>query len=83
MLAIKWMDKRPVIMLTTIHSDDVINTETRSRRAEGRIEKVEKPVAVAEYNKFMGGVYTADQFLSYYGFSHRTVRWWSGVFSFS
>ena len=82
MLAIKWMDKRPVIMLTTIHNNDIISTERRSRKAEGGIEKVEKPVAVAEYNKFMGGVDTADQFLSYYGFSHRTVRWWRRAFFF-
>ena len=82
MLVIKWMDKRPVIMLTTIHSDDVISSERRSKRAEGGREKVEKPVVVAEYNKFMGGVDKADQFLSYYGFSHRTVRWWRRAFFF-
>ena len=81
MLAIKWMNKRPVIMLTTIHSDDVISTE-RSKRAEGGREEVEKPVVVDKYNKFMGGVDRADQFLSYYGFSHRTVRWWRRAFFF-
>jgi len=30
----------------------------------------------------MGGVDTADQLLSYYGFSHRTVRWWRRAFLF-
>ena len=82
MLAIKWMDKRSVIMLTTIHSDEIIRTERRSRRSEGGREKVEKPVAVAKYNKFMGGVDTADQFLSYYGFSHHTLVE-AGFFLFS
>ena len=28
----------------------------------------------------MGGVDKQDQFLSYYGFSRRTVKWWNKVF---
>ena len=33
-----------------------------------------------EYNKYMGGVDRADQFLSYY--IHRTVKWWRRAFFF-
>ena len=82
MLAIKWMDKRPVTVLTTIHDDSVITVERRSRHAVGGVEEVEKPVAIAQYTKYMGGVDTADQLLSYYGFSHRTVKWWRRAFFF-
>ena len=35
-----------------------------------------------EYNKYMGGVDRADQLLCYYGFGHRTVRWWRRAFFF-
>ena len=35
---------------------------------------VRKPVVVERYNEFMGGVDTGDQLLSYYGFSHRTLK---------
>ena len=82
MLAIKWMDKRPVTVLTTIHDDSVITVERRSRHAVGGVEEVEKPVAIAQYTKYTGGVDTADQLLSYYGFSHRTVKWWRRAFFF-
>ena len=81
MYAIKWMDKRLVTVLTTIHSgDDVVTIERRNWRAPGGWERVQKPQAVAHYNKYMGAVDTADQLLSYYGFSHCTVRWWRRAF---
>ena len=41
---------------------------------------MKKPKAVAEYNKYMKGVNQADQLLSYYGFSHRKVKWWHRAF---
>ena len=33
-------------------------------------------------NKYMGGVDRGDQLLSYYGFPHRTVKWWRRAFFF-
>jgi hypothetical protein len=42
----------------------------------GRARKLRKPVVVEQYNKYMGGVDRSNQLLSYYGFSHRTVKWW-------
>ena len=75
MLAIKWMDKRAVTALTTIHEDTAVAVERRSRRAPGGRETVMKPQAIVEYNRYMGGVDHADQLLSYYGFGHRTVKW--------
>ncbi len=76
MLAIKWVDKRVVKALTTIHNDSKVAVERRSRNATGGPEIVQKPLAIVEY-KYMGGVDHADQLLSY-GFGHRTkkVRYW-------
>ena len=82
MLAIKWVDKRVVTALTTIHDDSVVTVERRSRKAVGGRETVQKPKAIVEYNKYMGGVDLADQLLSYYGFGHRTVKWWRRAFFF-
>ena len=75
-LAIKWMDKRAVTLITTKHDAGVIHKEHRSRHAVGGVEDVVKPQAIEQYNYFMGGVDKADQLPSYYGFSHRTVKWW-------
>ena len=65
--SLKWMDKRPVSMLTTIHDDTMTTKVRRTRRAEGDQEEIRKPVVIKEYNRFLGGV---DQLLSYYGFAH-------------
>ena len=77
------MDKRVVTALTTIHSDITIEVERQSRCATGGgQERVQKPQAIVEYNKYMGGVHQADQLMSYYGFGHRTVKWWRRAFLF-
>ena len=44
------------------------------------IEEVQKPVMVEQYNTYMGGVDKSDQLLSYYGYCHRTVKWWRRAF---
>ena len=72
MMALKWMDKRQVTMLSTIHDDSVVTKQRRTRHAPGGREDMRKPSVVEEYNKYMGGVDKDDQLLSYYGFTHRT-----------
>ena len=73
MVALKWADKRQVPLLSTVHDDSMMMKVRRTRRAERGHEEVRKPVMIEEY---MGGVDKSDQLLSYYGFSHRTVKWW-------
>ena len=76
LLALKWADKRQVSMLSSVHNDDMMMKVRRTRRVEGGLEEVRKPVMVEQYNQYMGGVDKSDQLLSYYGFCHRTVKWW-------
>ena len=82
MSVVQWHDKRIVSILTTMHSEKPVEVQRRSRSAPGGREVVEKPEAVVEYNRFMGGVDRGDQLLSYYGFPHRTVKWWRRAFFF-
>ena len=79
-IALKWMDKRPVTMLTTVHDDSVVTKQRRTRAVPGGVEETRKPVVIERYNEFMGGVDLADQLLLYYGFSHRTLKWWWRAF---
>ena len=72
--ALRWMDKRQVTMLSTIHDDSMVTKMRQSRHAPGGREEIRKPAAIDEYNKYMGGVDKGDQLLSYYGFTHRTVK---------
>ena len=55
-LALKWRDKRDVLMLSTYHDDSLVEKSRRSRKAEGGFESIKKPRVVEEYNQFMGGV---------------------------
>ena len=80
MLALKWQDKRAVVMLSTIHDDSRVTKRRRTRLVAGGIEEVQKPTMVEKYNMYMGGADKGDQLMSYYGFSHRTVKWWRRAF---
>ena len=80
LLSMKWMDKRAVTMISTIHEDSMVSTPRRSRFADHGREVVQKPQCVVEYNHNMGGVDLSDQMVTYYSFSHRTVKWWRRVF---
>ena len=79
-LALQWKDKMVVTMLSMMHDASMVQKQRRSRHAPGGIENVMKPTMIQEYNKHMGGVDKSDKLLSYYGFSHRTVKWWRHVF---
>ncbi len=77
---LKWKDKREVNMLSTFHSDSMIDKRRRSRTVSGEIETIKKPHMVEDYNKHMGGVDMSDQFVLYYGYAHRNNKWWKRVF---
>lgn len=80
LMVLKWMDKRPVTMLSTHHNDSMVSKQRQTRHEPGGTEIIQKPAIVEQYNKFMGGVDKCDQLLSYYGFTHRTLKWWRRAF---
>ena len=53
LLALKWMGKREVHILTTLHEPVIVETEKNDRKT-GR--KITKPLCIAQYNKNMGAV---------------------------
>lgn len=70
-LFVKWMDTREVSLYSNIH---------RTQCCDGRWEKRERdpiprPTAVADYNRYMGGVDTSDQMLGTHSV-HRKTRWY-------
>ncbi|XP_041918572.1 uncharacterized protein LOC121682480 [Alosa sapidissima] len=40
------------------------------------------PASLADYQKYMKGVDQLDQMVGYYGFQHRSKKWWRRVFFF-
>lgn len=80
MLCLKWMDKRAITMLSTIHGNSVITKRRRSRAAIDGQEEISKPKTIEENSQLMGGVDTGDQLQYYYGFFHCTLKWWRRLF---
>ena len=63
LVAVVWHDKRDVRLLST---NSQPTDATIKRRTGQDVNDVPCPEVVINYNKFMGGVYLADQNRSYY-----------------
>ena len=71
LLALKWMDKREVYIPSGLHKA----TNVISKKTNYKGQKVNKPQPVFLYNRYMSGVDLTDQFLQYYSFLHKSVKW--------
>jgi hypothetical protein len=64
MMAIKWQDKKPVPLPSTIHDSVGMTSTKKTNRKTGEV--ITKPKSVVDYNKGMGGVDKMDQQLAPY-----------------
>ena len=71
LLALKWMDKREVYILSGLHRA----TNVISKKTNYKGQKVTKSQPVFLYNRYMSGVDLTDQFLQYYSFLCTSVKW--------
>ena len=71
LLVLKRMDKRELYILSGLH--DATNVISKKTNYPG--QKVTKPQPVFLYNRYMSGVGLTDQFLQYYSFLHKSVKW--------
>ena len=78
LVALKWKDKRDVLILSMKHTAALTSVSVRGR--SGRRQTKQKPVAVDEYNHYMTGVDMSDQLLEYYRFNRKTIKWWRKAF---
>jgi len=76
--AVKWMDNREVSVLSTCHSPKEVRDVTR-RAKDGTHSTVTCPLAIAEYNRIMGGVDRFDQLRERYSVGRRSVKWWHRI----
>ena len=60
LLIIKFHDKKVVHMLTTIHTEETQRVQRQAQRQRNQ-DAQHKPVAVVQYNRYMGGVDKQDQ----------------------
>lgn len=77
--AVKWMDRKPVCFLSSVHSPRNVSKVLRRQRNGTRIE-VGCPEVVKVYNETMGGVDKFDQLRECYAVGRRSVKWWHRIF---
>lgn len=74
MITVRWCDRRPVTMLSTVDKHEMVSVNTRSSA-----NKL-KPKCVTNYNKNMGAVDKSDMLLSYNDCTRKTVKWYTKLF---
>ena len=68
-------------MITTIHDNattvPIERTEKKKDKGKTKYSKVivNKPSAIVDYNKYMGGVDHFDQMIKYYEFIQKSQKW--------
>ncbi|KAJ8911175.1 hypothetical protein NQ315_011176 [Exocentrus adspersus] len=74
----KWLDRRPVLMISSVPSHKAELKATGKKRKDEDI--IKKPIAVIEYNKAKKGVDISDQMSSYYTSIRKSIKWYKKVF---
>jgi len=79
-----WQDKRPVIMLSTYHDNDVQTVQRRSGKAgnsnQPTVIDIRKPTVIIDYTSKMGAVDRADHLCTSYNFARKSIKWWRKLF---
>lgn len=75
MLALQWMDKRPITMLSTVHTSEIealsLNCQEQQRT---------KPKVVLEYTHRMKRIDLGDQLAQSYTSTRKTIKWYIKIF---
>ncbi|KAK9680279.1 Transposase IS4 [Popillia japonica] len=75
-MALKWRDRRDVYMLTTLHTNKIVDTGKKNRQGEA----IKKPECVKCYNQNMGSVDKIDMLLSSVECIRKTIKWYKKIF---
>ena len=74
----KWQDNKCVSVLSNFHGTEISSVQRTQK--DGSKSQFPCPEAVADYNKFMGGVDKADMLCSVQGLSRKSKKWWHRIF---
>ena len=80
MVAVTWIDSKPVHMVSTTPQPPDGNIEVKRRKKDGVQQVIPCPSVVKEYNTYMGGVDNNDQLKSYNPIVVNSKKWWPRIF---
>ena len=76
-MALKWQDRREVIMLSTLHKPRMVQTKKSDWKTQ---QIIKKPECVVDYNQNMGAVDKTYMQISFVESVRKTVKWYKKVF---
>lgn len=74
----KWVDKKPVLMLSTVHHDVQLVATNKINRLTN--EPIKKPKSVIDYNQNMGLIDKADMQMSFNDSARKSTKWYKKLF---
>ena len=81
-MACAWMDKKPVMVMSSCCSDPTATTTVTRRIKDGSKVNVPCPLPVSQYNRFMRGVDRGDQLRGYYKTKTKCRKMYKYIFWF-
>ncbi|XP_063913566.1 piggyBac transposable element-derived protein 4-like [Zophobas morio] len=66
---VKWRDKRDVLVLSTGHTDQMVEIQRRGK-------SIQKPTAIVHYNSGKSSIDLSDQMASYSSALRKSIRWY-------
>ncbi|XP_063958469.1 piggyBac transposable element-derived protein 4-like [Lytechinus pictus] len=78
----QWKDNKAISMISSFHDANDFEYCRRRVKERGQFHRklVRQPMAVRDYNSYMGGVDRSDQLLSNYDILRKTVKYWKTLF---
>jgi len=76
----RWQDNRPVHVISTYAGAEPEDEAERWDRKTRTTVHVPRPFAIAEYNRFMGGVDLCDRMVAHYPHGFKNRKWYLRVF---
>ena len=80
LLFVKWMDRKEINVLSTIHKAGYDGCVDRKEKNPYRVVSIPCPASVKAYNQSMGGVDLADQLIQYHSSHRKVAKWYKTLF---
>ena len=81
-LTVQWRDNKTISVMSTFHEANSTVKVTRRTKVDNKFERIEvkQPIAIKDYNKYMGGVDRSDQLINKYHGLRKTNKFWKTLF---
>ena len=73
-----WKDNAIFRLMSNYHGSDIVKVQRKQR--DGTSKDKNCPKAMDDYNRYIGGVHTANQLRSCYEKDRRSKKWWHRLF---